>query len=208
ITGIINSFTSKTEIGAPLAASYLLDMPDHYSSHDFKTIYWKGFLVPISPIMDYMYRPKEHEQYCLYDWIRLYSKSTRHHKASSAPVELTDYPTILDEGQGVADTAYHLFQSGHSQHSTHCVCLDNQRACIIPNFVGGPLPRRDVGDREYYCCTMLTLFKPWRSGIDLKDHTTTWDLAFDSHVFSVRQLQIMDNFNLKYECLDARDDHS
>ena len=54
---------------------------------------------------------------------------------------------------------------------------------------------------------MLTLFKPWRSGKDLKNDNQTWDDAFQSHTFSEYQLQIMKNFNIRYECLDARDDY-
>ncbi|PBK85071.1 hypothetical protein ARMGADRAFT_866106, partial [Armillaria gallica] len=77
---------------------------------------------------------------------------------------------------------------------------------LIPNFVGGTLPRRDGDDREYYCCTMLTLFKPWRSGGDLKESVQNWHEALESHVFSKRQLELMDNFNLRYECLDEHDD--
>jgi len=30
---------------------------------------------------------------------------------------------------------------------------------IVPNFVDGSLPRCDKGDKEYYCATMLILFK-------------------------------------------------
>jgi hypothetical protein len=79
---------------------------------------------------------------------------------------------------------------------------------IIPNFVGGSLPRCDRGDREYYCCTMLTLFSPWRSGKDLKIESKTWDETFTEYEFSKRQQELMKYFNVRYECLDARDDYS
>jgi len=49
---------------------------------------------------------------------------------------------------------------------------------LIPNFAGGSLPRCDRGDREYYCATMLMLFKPWRHGKNLKDDDQSWDEAF------------------------------
>ncbi|KAF8897114.1 hypothetical protein CPB84DRAFT_1650027, partial [Gymnopilus junonius] len=75
----------------------------------------------------------------------------------------------------------------------------------VPNFLGATLPRCDQGDREYYCCAMLTLFKPWRTGKELKQ-CETWDQTFASQFFSERQLQLMNNFNIKYECLDACDD--
>ena len=54
---------------------------------------------------------------------------------------------------------------------------------------------------------MLTLFKPWRSGLDLKSHEQTWDDAFQAHVFSAHENQIITNFNIRYECLDAHDDY-
>ena len=38
----------------------------------------------------------------------------------------------------------------------------------VPNFVGGAMLRSDRGDIEYHCSTMLTLFKSWQTGKDLK----------------------------------------
>ena len=49
---------------------------------------------------------------------------------------------------------------------------------------------------------MLTLFKPWRSGKDLKTESETWDEGFTTYVFSKHQQQVMKYFNLWYECLD------
>ncbi|PBK94417.1 hypothetical protein ARMGADRAFT_876297, partial [Armillaria gallica] len=58
----------------------------------------------------------------------------------------------------------------------------------IPNFVGAVLPRHDHGDYEYYCCMMVQRTQ-----------------AFMSFKFTSYQLDIMKNFNLRYECLDACD---
>ncbi|THU94772.1 hypothetical protein K435DRAFT_555471, partial [Dendrothele bispora CBS 962.96] len=60
---------------------------------------------------------------------------------------------------------------------------------------------------EYYFCTMLSLFKPWRSGTNLKPFSTTWTLAFNTFQFSETQKKLMGNFNLRYECYDARDNY-
>ena len=57
----------------------------------------------------------------------------------------------------------------------------------MPNFIGGTLPRCDQGDYEYYCLTMLTLFKPWRTGHDLKLVEETWEQAFNKYIFSPAQ---------------------
>ena len=54
---------------------------------------------------------------------------------------------------------------------------------------------------------MLTIFKPWRSGKDLKGEKDTWDESFLNFQFTDTQKQVMKNFNLCYECLDAHDDH-
>jgi hypothetical protein len=74
--------------------------------------------------------------------------------------------------------------------------------------VGGSLPRRDKGNRDEYCMTMLTLFKPWRNGKDLKDTDESWDDQFSRYTFTDRQVDIMKYFNVRYECNDARDDYS
>lgn len=42
--------------------------------------------------------------------------------------------------------------------------------------------------------------------IDLKAEYENWDEAFNTYEFSTRDKKYMSNFNLKYECLDARDD--
>jgi hypothetical protein len=78
----------------------------------------------------------------------------------------------------------------------------------IPNFIPNTLPRPDHGDREYYCSTMLTFFKPWRTPTDLKIKMDSWDKAFSAHIFTHQQLKIIKHMNVRYECLDARDDYS
>ena len=102
-----------------------------------------------------------------------------------------------------------LFLQDHPLFETHCVEFDiKKNKNFVPNFFGGSLPRRDRGDREYYCTTMLTLFKPWRNGKDLKQNDESWDDAFTQYKFNPRQSEIMNNFNIRYECFDARDDFS
>ena len=99
LTQIVNNLTSKMEIGGPMASMYLLKNPDHYTSHKFRTFYWpsfvraaryawnpeseeyledqlvllkiKGKIVGRTLVQDYVFRPAEHSQVSLYDWIRL-----------------------------------------------------------------------------------------------------------------------------------------
>lgn len=48
--------------------------------------------------------------------------------------------------------------------------------------------------------TMLTFFKPWRSGQDLcPTQDVLWDDVFNSHKFTDRQTEIMKFFHIKYE---------
>lgn len=44
ILKMANSLTSKTEVGGPMAAMYLLGNPDHYSSHTYVPLYWKQYV--------------------------------------------------------------------------------------------------------------------------------------------------------------------
>ncbi|KAJ7461247.1 hypothetical protein FB451DRAFT_987086, partial [Mycena latifolia] len=102
----------------------------------------------------------------------------------------------------------HAFLPKHDLFLSHSVICDFEKVSkMITNFIGGALPRSDKGDRAAYCMTMLVLFKPWRSPADLKDVISTWDQAFKEHEWSARQKELMQNFNVRYECNDARDDH-
>src|SRR6266478_1477917 len=105
ITKIVNALTSQLEIGAPMAALYLLGNPDHYTNYQFVPCYWKSYvrearsfwhkaneddqperviltkrsrkLIGLSSVNDYIYRPTEYEDMSLYDWFRLSRKGKR-----------------------------------------------------------------------------------------------------------------------------------
>jgi len=42
----------KIELGSPMAAMYLLEHPDHYTSHKFVTFWWKGFVYQVHRAWD------------------------------------------------------------------------------------------------------------------------------------------------------------
>ena len=105
-------------------------------------------------------------------------------------------------------TEVYAFMDQHPQYHTHQIHFLPNNKYIVPNFMGGILPRYDQGDHEYYCLTMLSLFKPWRSGKDLKCENQTWNEAFNIYSFTTDQKILMKNFNVRYECNDARDDYS
>jgi hypothetical protein len=301
ITKIVNSLTSQLEIGAPMAALYLLGNPDHYTNYKFVPCYWKSYvrearsvwhatkdddtpdrvvltrkgdkLVGLTSVNDYTYRPEAYKDMSLYDWFRLSRKETQNSQrlrkqkkekewideetieeddeldlfeepddentkiislAQSDSDSYTDSAEDFTETDQSADelniaenelsiephkeekdtsdnnkhSKYHQFLEDHPLYETHHVyCVDDKHG-YVPNFLGGTLPRCDSGDREYYCSTMLTLFRPWRSGRDLKSEKQSWDESFLDYQFTYRQKEIMKYFNIKYECLDARDDYS
>jgi len=283
MTKIVNSLSAKLEMGSPMACTYLLGNPDHYTNFKFVPFYWQSFvrearkpweqppsqelnsdvgqgenakpceanleipnsntvaleqdadehpekltlfkrngrIIGFSPVHDYIYRPTQFQHMCLFDWISLCKreKFPARRSKKKKPVRGAenfvdeecksssdeDAACVIEDAETEAPKTKLLrFIGGHPLADTHGVhCLKTAR---IPNFVGRTLPRQDQGDREYYCSAMLALFKPWRSGLDLRDRTESWDEAFLSQKFSPRQLEVMKNMNIRYECLDARDD--
>jgi hypothetical protein len=193
----------------------------------------KGKIVGLSPVQDYMHRAPELEHVSLYEWIRCYKREKLRQRKERCADKLEGAADIVPkEDAAIAgdewDSSFqsiesytetnrpagsslrneskgrYCFTKEHPLHETHAMHFVSDNILRIPNFVGANLPRCDQGDREYYCCLMLTIFKPWRSGLDLKQsRTATWDEEFASHVFSDSELAIMKNLNIQYECLDT-----
>ena len=189
----------------------------------------RGRVIGFSPVHDYVHRPAELHSMCLYDWIsrcRREKKAVKKQNLKKTVQPLVDIDAEVNDQDnssveqetvtsGCVDSDVIKpsrtskskllnFLSAHPLAETHGVRLLKTRQ--VPNFIGNTLPRRDQGDREYYCSTMLTLFKPWRSGLDLRNKLNSWDETFVSHNFSMQQLEVMKNMNIRYECLDAQDD--
>jgi hypothetical protein len=182
-----------------------------------------GHIIGLSPVHDYIFRPAEFYSMSLYDWISGHQHEKRKPVNKRGPVQnVAAADAGSDDGSSTGhndrDSAkhgpvrnsaqnsrskIHNYLSGHLLAETHGAHWSKK--VQIPNFVGDTLPHCDQGDHEYYCCTMLTLFKPWRSGLDLKNEGL-WDKTFLSHQFSPCHVDLMKNMNLRYECLDARDD--
>jgi hypothetical protein len=191
----------------------------------------EGEYIGLSAVDDYKYRPYELNDKTLYEWIQISDRIKRtkveQKKFRSQNHEDVKPMTVSQSDEGVetdfdSDSNYsesekvpkqnkiqgkYPFLQNHPLYETHQVSITTSNK-MIPNFVGGSLPRCDTGDREYYCTTMLTLFKPWRHGKDLKKKDQTWDEAFTEYKFTPRQSELMKFFNIRYECNDARDDYS
>ncbi|KAL1725817.1 hypothetical protein EV714DRAFT_287681 [Schizophyllum commune] len=99
----------------------------------------------------------------------------------------------------------HAFLYGHSLASDYCMKIREEvDPYLVLNFMR-LLPRSDSENRDEYIRVMLMLFKPWRHARDLKRDDQTWEDAFASHSFTERELELMKNFNLRWECIDGRD---
>jgi hypothetical protein len=257
MTKMVNSLTARMELGAPMVALYLLNLPDHFTSHRFAPFYWTSFvnevekvwslepmtanddqvksdkvmlikmknrIVGLPTTYDYLFRGEALANFCVYDFIsRCKREKLRSRKVSNN--DSADASLCFEQDADVADssddaiqiaplkkkkakkaTNLYSFLPGHplcDSHATRCSTPEN---ALVPNFIGPLLPRAGHGDCEYYCMVMLTLFKPHRSPLDLKKPDQTWYEAFEEHEFTPRQLELLKNFNLKYECLDSRDD--
>ena len=55
---------------------------------------------------------------------------------------------------------------------------------------------------------MFTLFKPWRSEKNLKNQNYSWDKTLNLYKFTDQQKQYIKNFNVRYECNNARNNYS
>ncbi|KAJ7264512.1 hypothetical protein B0H12DRAFT_997290, partial [Mycena haematopus] len=93
----------------------------------------------------------------------------------------------------------------HPQRQTHVVRL--RKTDFVPVILGPRFTRPDAGieEKEEWCRSMLTLFKPWRTKADLVHENETWTTAFERTLFADEHLDIMSNIHVENECKDARD---
>ncbi|KIM40840.1 hypothetical protein M413DRAFT_72508, partial [Hebeloma cylindrosporum] len=142
------------------------DINDSDANSDFVLGLEDGKYVLRSYVDDYKFRPAAFEDYTLYKWIQ------RHQIKKRSPKQIKLFAERLQSGerspQGRASKFY-AFLPEHPLFLTHEAACDEDRSeTAAPNFLGGPLPRADEGDREFYCATMLAIYKPWRSAAQLK----------------------------------------
>ncbi|KAJ3771976.1 hypothetical protein FB446DRAFT_765148 [Lentinula raphanica] len=223
MTKMVNLLATKLELGSPMIY--------HYTSHFFIPLYWSTFVtearkywypndvsednrvllikrkntyIGLSSTFDYTHRPREHDDYNLYDWICKFTRVKRNTRKNKKDSDISPDDFVKDDVQLFTDQ--YSFIEGHPLASTHRLQRYRNSEYNVPNFIGPPLPRPDKDDREYYCCTMLVLYKPWRSGADLKQPNESWHDAFTLYQFSDSANVYIKNMNVRYECLDSRDD--
>ena len=165
-------------------------------------------------IDDYIYRPRVYDGVDLYRWIQCSHRHKRNKTESSAfdramaQLDHDDTSNYMDKRrmENLRDSA---FLPDHPLYLSHAVSFDiDKEKTQIPNFIGPALPKRHEELDDYYCSVMLTLFKPWRSGFDLKRTSESWRESFIRYDFTKDQRKKMTFFNLRYECYDARDEYS
>lgn len=148
-----------------------------------------GRIMSRSHVDDYRLRPEALDSVCLYEWVQCSSRKPLAERNKVPAGHLTYLPT-------------------HPLAETHSIQWDIRRTeTVVPNILGPFLPRPDADDRDFYAAAMLTLFAPWRTGLDLKSSADSWATAFDNYAFAPRHEIIMRNMNIRYECYDARDDY-
>ncbi|KAJ7915337.1 hypothetical protein B0H13DRAFT_1499171, partial [Mycena leptocephala] len=118
-----------------------------------------GKIIATSAVDDYRYRPAAYEHISLYEWVQCSEKKLRTKKE-----RLHDWETDDEDETIVASHEANLKANLPSQHSflpehdlfySHSVSCDfSKTSRVIPNFIGGAMPRADKGDRSYYCLTM------------------------------------------------------
>ncbi|PPQ87199.1 hypothetical protein CVT25_014754 [Psilocybe cyanescens] len=186
---IVNSLSSKMEIGSPMASMYLLGNPDHYTDHVFVPFWWRSYVSDVrmywmssldtneinpSDVEDLQVADQQEDNVVLrrhddtdmslFEWIQTYERRKRTKKE----LEKTNVDANIVEAGCVDDILMGGGRPDTSKATSRVKCDFDHVRNTVPNFVGGPLPRRDNGNRDYYCCSMLTLFRPWRNGGDLK----------------------------------------
>ncbi|KAJ7720723.1 hypothetical protein B0H16DRAFT_1335940, partial [Mycena metata] len=194
---MVNSLSSKMEIGSPMASMYLLGFKDHYSSHRYVAFPWRGYVsfvknfwagdvfdsddeavpekvtigkdntgtfIPTSAVDDYRFRPVVYENVSLYEWVQCFTKKARTKKELDKFRQELEWDSDDDDATIAAKarrsaknrrTVMYPFLSNHPRFRTHAASCDfSKMRTVIPNFIGGALPRSDKGDRSYYCMTM------------------------------------------------------
>ena len=59
MTRVINILTTKSEIGAPFMAAYMMGFPDRYCSHTFVPFYWHRY---VNEVKKAWYPPTENDR--------------------------------------------------------------------------------------------------------------------------------------------------
>ncbi|KAJ6528835.1 hypothetical protein B0H19DRAFT_886907, partial [Mycena capillaripes] len=122
--------------------------------------YVDGKFVPASAVDDYRYRPVEHSNLTLFEWVQCSTKKKRSPQQRAKFEEETDDEDdfILEKdsrNKKANRPVQHPFMPDHPLFFSHSVsCNFGNLYTVIPNFIGGAVARSDKGDRAAYCMTI------------------------------------------------------
>jgi hypothetical protein len=162
-------------------------------------------LTPYKKVYDYTCRPRSIENMSLVDFLALTNvvllpRNKHLHESGSSSNE-SEFGGIESDVNVIG-----RFFVDHPKYLTHGVYHVEGKFRSVLTYLGPVFPHKDKGDIEFYCRTMLTLFCPWRDGLNLRTDTQTWKEAFDAYPFSERHSRVMQNMNVLYECRDTAHD--
>ncbi|KAF8875568.1 hypothetical protein BD779DRAFT_1450027, partial [Infundibulicybe gibba] len=113
----------------------------------------RGRIVGLSPVYDYIYRPVELSDICLYDWVRRCCRVKLPNKAIENNVSESAYESDATTARTEKVGLFAMLKC-HPLSDTHRTRSVAEKDALVPNFAGPILPRPDQGDREYYCSVM------------------------------------------------------
>ena len=125
---------------------------------------------------DYYYRGKELDEYSVLDFF------VDTYEDVLDPEDMDESLEDTDRVPGRPKTSYALYHPSHLKSNERLRKIRQRGHRNLPNFVGRYFPRRDDSNiQDFYCASILTLLKPWRSILtDLKSQNQTWTQALDS----------------------------
>lgn len=160
---------------------------------------------------------KHFEDLCVWDFVALVEKQT----IRSADARKERQQNRTDHGDRerrsrskkrkamTLSTPVKYLNDSHPSFHTHVSYLRSQSR-LLPVPVGPPIPRKDRSPEEYErCCrTLLILFKPWRTELDLRHRGEAWSTAYARTTFPPHIQFVIQNIHLEHECKDARDSYA
>ncbi|KAJ7504742.1 hypothetical protein B0H11DRAFT_1709396, partial [Mycena galericulata] len=231
-----HSMISKQELSSQQVVSYLMDFEDHFTSHEYRNLYWTSFEAFINsedPMCDYQWRGHELKHVNVWDFVAQTEKERLKKKAHArSPSVEPEGPNLAEEfsDDDLKDPADSenpwncdnilefrgrpmprvRFLEDHLEDETHCLKVSPQKNRKVPVPIGPALPRRDQpASVEKHARLMLILFKPWRHAEDLRHANQSWSQAFAQFTreCSPDILEYIENMQILHECKDSRDAH-
>ncbi len=176
-------------------------------------------------VMDYRLRGNCLRDVCLWDFLVIFEKFKRKKilkKSNQTSVDNDESDNCEEEPQyshrteqsGSHDAYYTQncrFLPNHPESNTHELRSRQKWNYHVPVPIASTsIPRRDCDDTQTrYCWLMLILFKPWSSGVDIRERGQLWIDVFENYAenFSTIHLKVMENIQRLHECKDSKDDH-